>query len=471
MSNRLQIKSNRLAVHESSEGDWLANTSMPLLLCGSGTAQVNRVWGTLERLGDVGCLDRVQSALLYDINNDTARRISSKGRQMKSSLGTEIFFPQFIPTDTGFHRNPYGYIPYSGTLFEEQEKVVGELGERSDQLGTPPQLIVHFMGFGSHCILGAILHGRLRRRFPNAKSLVILDIPRDPTLHDQMTDVWDELMNLLPDEKFLVTDDRLGNPYVTDHKLACALATIEASSQSGSQSGPTITDVLSGLTRGTLGSWIGMSSITAYRLPVKKAWSLIPPFRRTRLVRGKADELTMLGIRAAKETLQKHSGLADYGNQENDARSMIFCSVPLQIDEIPILESKVQNALANEGFFQENPYASFSLASANMPISASIQYVPNMPVRRGLFTKLVINTVGQIWKGIKFFGSMAYGRDGHTPYLHCVRIYPLTSVRNPKMDITSLKSVLYNERPEVQVEIDAELEIYTNGKTTEAMIA
>ena len=80
MSNRLQIRSNRLAVHECSEGDWLTNTSMPLLLCGSGTAQVNRIWGTLERLGDVGCLDRVQSALLYDINNDTTRRISSKGR-------------------------------------------------------------------------------------------------------------------------------------------------------------------------------------------------------------------------------------------------------------------------------------------------------------------------------------------------------------------------------------------------------
>ena len=470
MSNRLQIRSNRLAVHESSEGDWLTNTSMPLLLCGSGTAQVNRVWGTLERLGDVGCLGRVQSALLYDINNDTARRISSKGRQMKSSLGTEIFFPQYIPTDTGFHRNPHGYNPYSGTLFEEQEKVTEELGERADQLGTPPQLIVHFMGFGAHCLLGAILHGRLKRRFPQAKSLIVLDIPRDPTLHDQMTETWDELMNLLPDEKFLVTDDRIGNPYVTDHKLACALATIEASSQSGSQSGPTITDAISGLTRGTLGSWVGMSSITAYRLPVKKAWSVIPPFRRTRLVRGKADELTMLGIRAAKETLQKHSGLADYGNQENDSRSMIFCSVPIKVDEIPILESKVQNALANEGFFQENPYASFSLASANMPSSASVKYVPNMPVRRGMLARAISNTIGQIWKGIKFSGSTIYGRDGHTPYLHCVRIYPLTSVRDPKMDISSLKSVLFNERPVVQVELEAELEkIYTNGDATKVL--
>ena len=470
MSNRLQIGSNRLAVHESSEGDWLVNSSMPLMLCGSGTAQVNRVWGTLERLGDVGCLDRVQSALLYDINNDTTRRISNKGRRMKSSLGTEIFFPQFIPTDTGFHRDPYGYVPYSGTLFEEQEKVVEELGERSDQIGTPPQLILHFMGFGSHSLLGAILHDRLKRRFPNAKTLIVLDIPRDPTLHDQMRDVWDEMMKLLPDEKFLVTDDRIGDPYVTDHQLACALATIEASSQAGSQSGPTLTDVISGLTKGNLGSWLGLSSISAYRLPVRKAWSLIPPFRRTRLIRGKADELTMLGIRAAKDTLHKRFDLANYGDQENRARSMIFCSVPLKIDEIPILESKVQNALANEGFFNENPYASFSLASANMPSSASMRYIPNMPVRKGFLRRFVANTVGQLWKGFTFTCSMIYGRDGHTPYLHCIRLYPLTSVRNPKMDIESLRSILEADKPVIQVEVEAEVQSHTNGKVYEEVL-
>ena len=464
MSNRLQIGSNRLAVHESSEGDWLVNSSMPLMLCASGTAQVNRVWGTLERLGDVGCLDRVQSALLYDINNDTTRRISSKGRRMKSSLGTEIFFPQFIPTDTGFHRDPYGYVPYSGTLFEEQEKVVEELGERSDQIGTPPQLIIHFMGFGSHSLLGAILHERLKMRFPHAKTLVILDIPRDPTLHDQMNEVWDEMMALLPNEKFLVTDDRIGDPYVTDHQLACALATIEASSQSGSQSGPTLTDVLSGLTKGNLGSWLGLSSISAYRLPVRKVWSLLPPFRRTRLIRGKADELTMLSIRAAKDTLNSRFDLANYSDQENRARSMIFCSVPLKIDEIPVLESKVQNALANEGFFKENPYASFSLASANMPSSASVKYIPNMPIRRGWVQRFISNTVGHLWKGFKFTCSMIYGRDGHTPYLHCIRLYPLTSVKNPKTDIASLRSVLEAERPVIQVEVEAEGQTSTNGK-------
>jgi len=474
MANKFQIKSNRLAVHESSSGDWLHSTSMPLLLCGSGTAQVNRVWGTMERLSDVGCLDRVQSALLYDINNDTTRRITNKGRRMKSSLGTEIYFPQFIPTDTGFHRDPYGYVPYSGTLFEEQEQVVEEIGERADQLGTPPQLIIHFMGFGSHCLLGAILHNRLKNRFPLAKSLIILDIPREAALHDQMTDVWDEMMELLPDEKFLVTDDRMGDPFVTDHKLACALAAIEASSQSGVQSGPTLTDVFASLTKDKLGSWLGMSSINAYRLPVKKAWSLIPPFRRTRLVRGKADELTMLGIRAAKDTLKSQFDLANYNDHENRARSMIFCSVPLKIDEIPVLEAKVQHALDNEGFFKANPYASFSVASANMPSSASVRYIPNLPVRHRLVTRILANTVGHIWTAFKLSCVSLYGRDSHTPYLHCVRLYPLTSVKNPRMDIESLRSVLgeeelpvVEETQSIPVEPHVEPAIHTNGEFAE----
>jgi len=477
MANKFQIKSNRLAVHESSSGDWLSDTSMPLLFCASGTAQVNRVWGTLERLSEVGCLDRVQSALLYDINNDTTRRITNKGRRIKSTLGTEIYFPQFIPTDTGFHRDPYGYLPYAGTLFEEQDKVVEEIGERSDQLGTPPQLIVHFMGFGSHCLLGAMLHARLKARFPLAKSLVILGIPREPALHDQMREVWDEMMKLLPNEKFLVTDDRVGDPYITDHKLACALATIEASSQTGTQSGPTLTDVIAGLTKGNQGSWLGLSSIPAYRLPTKKIWNLIPPFRRTHLMRGKADELTMLSIRAAKDTLQDKTALAKYNNQENSSRCMIFCSVPIKMDELPILEAKVQHALDNEGFFTENPYSSFHLASGNMTTGTVSKYTPNLPIRRGSLTRFLLFIVRPWWKAIKYGVTTIYGRDGHIPYLHCVRLYPLTGVTNPKMDIESLRSILTAPKPFIQMEVEADElhtvevnELHTNGERAEVTV-
>jgi len=462
MANKFKIRSNKLSVHESLDGDWLSNVSMPLILVGSGTAQVNRVWGTMERLGDVGCLDRVQSTVLYDINNDTNRRITAKGRRMKSSLGTEIFLPQFIPTDTGFHRDPHGYLPYAGSLFQEQDHVVGEVGERSDQLGTPPQLIIHFMGFGSHCLLGAQLHNRLRDRFPHAHSLIILDIPRDSTLHDQMRDIWDEFMELLPNEKFLVTDDRMGDQFLTDHKLACALATIEAVSQSGTQSGPTLTDVVSSLTKGNLGSWLGMSSITAYRLPVKKSWNLLPPFRRTRLIRGKSDELTLLGIRAVKETMQNRFDLAQYNNRSNDARSMIFCSVPLAYDEVPILESQIQHALINEGFFDSYPYASFGLASANMPSNSTIRYTPNMPVRHNILSKMVIGLARGVYNMARFYAGAFVGRKVGPLFLHCTRLYPLTNITDPKVDIDSFKNIFQANTSVIEQETKDTIETSTS---------
>ena len=93
-----------------------------------------------------------------------------------------------------------------------------------------------------------------------------------------------------------------------------------------------------------------------------------------------------------------------------------------------------------------------------------------MPVRKGFLRSFVANTVGQLWKGFTFTCSMIYGRDGHTPYLHCIRLYPLTSVRNPKMDIESLRSILEADKPVIQVEVEAEVQSHTNGKVYEEVL-
>ena len=177
----ISVSPSRGAVFESTQGFGSAS-SRPIIVCGSGTAQVNRVWSLMERMGESGCLDRVQSAILYDINTDTRRRIAAKSRDMRSSQGTRIFQPQYIPSDDGFHRNPHGYLQYAGRLLQEQESLVEEVSGHADRIGTAPQLIVHFIGFGSHSILGAKLHNKLTEEFPDCKSIVVLGIPRDPTL-------------------------------------------------------------------------------------------------------------------------------------------------------------------------------------------------------------------------------------------------------------------------------------------------
>ena len=89
----MSVSPIRGAVFESTQGFGSAS-SRPIIVCGSGTAQVNRVWSLMERMGESGCLDRVQSAILYDINMDTRRRIANKSRDMRSSQGPRVFQPQ-----------------------------------------------------------------------------------------------------------------------------------------------------------------------------------------------------------------------------------------------------------------------------------------------------------------------------------------------------------------------------------------
>ena len=103
----MTINSTQSSLFESTN-EAIDSTSRPIILCGSGTAQVNRVWAIMERLGEAGCLDRVQSAILYDINSDTRRRSASKARDIRSRRGTQIFQPEYIPSDDGFHRNSQG---------------------------------------------------------------------------------------------------------------------------------------------------------------------------------------------------------------------------------------------------------------------------------------------------------------------------------------------------------------------------
>ena len=92
----MTVNASRGALFESTDG-YVNSASRPIVVCASGTAQVNRAWSLMERLGESGCLDRVQSAILYDINSDTRRRISVKAQGLRSRQGTQIFQPDYIP--------------------------------------------------------------------------------------------------------------------------------------------------------------------------------------------------------------------------------------------------------------------------------------------------------------------------------------------------------------------------------------
>ena len=445
----MSVSPSRGAVFESTQG-FGNSSSRPIIVCGSGTAQVNRVWSLMERMGESGCLDRVQSAILYDINMDTRRRIANKSRDMRSSQGTRVFQPQYIPSDDGFHRNPHGYLQYAGRLLQEQESLVGDVSSRSDRIGTAPQLIVHFIGFGSHSILGAKLHNKLTEEFPDCKSLVVLGIPRDPTLHDQMRAIWDEFVGLLPDQGFLITDDRIGDPASQDHKLACAIASIEASSQSGSGSGPTLPDVISSLSQDTNGKWMGVSSIKSFEIPMLTSWSMLPPFRKTRLVRGKGDEINMLPIKAIKAAMSDRWQIADHKSPDSGTRSMVVCTMPLKNDELPRLHAQVQELLRYDGFFEKNPRTTVALASAQFASNSMIRQTPNLPKRRNILFSMAIGFMAGLWTVGDLAFGWVFGKKPAPLYLHCSRIYTVPGAEDPTREIGTLSSILMVESGESQ---------------------
>ena len=438
----MTVNRTQSALFESTDG-YVNTTSRPIVISASGTAQVNRAWSLMERMADSGCLDRVQSALFYDINSDTKRRIATRAQGFRSRQGTQIFQPEYIPSDDGFHRNPHGYATYAGRLFQEQESLVEGISRRADQLGTAPQLIVHFIGFGSHSILGAKLHGQLIQEFPDAKTVVILGIPRDPTLHDQMRGVWDEFKSMFPtDQCFLITDDRVGDPISQDHKLACAIASIEASSQSASQSGPTLPDVIGSLSHEKDGQWLGVTSIKSFELPMTTSFSLFPPFRRTKLIRGKSDELSMLPIKAIKAVMNDRWQIADHRTPDNMARSMIVCTMPLKNDELPHLNAQVQNLLTYDGFFEKYPRTTVTFASAQIPSNVVNRQIPNLPKRRNFLFRGVISSVKALWSIVSDIYVAFAGRKPTPLYIHCSRIYSVPGADNPEQEIGTLRTIL-----------------------------
>jgi len=444
----MTVNATRGALFESTDG-YVSSASRPIVVCGSGTAQVNRAWSLMERLGEAGCLDRVQSAILYDINSDTRRRISVRAQGLRSRQGTQIFQPDYIPSDDGFHRDPHGYIPFAGRLLQEQETIVESVSRRADQLGTAPQLIIHFIGFGSHSILGAKLHVQLSEEFPDAKTIAILGIPRDPTLHDQMRGVWEEFRSILPhDQCFLITDDRIGDPISQDHKLACAIASIEASSQSTTQSGPTLPDVVGSLSHEENGEWLGITSIKSFELPMTTSFSMMPPFRRTKLVRGKSDELSMFPIKAIKAVMNDRWQIADHQTPDRTTRSMIVCTMPLMNDELPRLNAQVQSLLSYDGFFEKYPRTTVTFASAQMPSNTVNRQIPNLPKRRNILFRGMIKIASTFWSVAKSYWVVLIGRKPTPLYMHCSRIYTVPGAGNPTREIGTLRSILSDTRPE-----------------------
>ena len=170
--------------------------------------------------------------------------------------------------------------------------------------------------------------------------------------------------------------------------------------------------------------------------------SLFPPFRRTKLIRGKSDELSMLPIKAIKAVMNDRWQIADHRTPDNMARSMIVCTMPLKNDELPHLNAQVQNLLNYDGFFEKYPRTTVTFASAQIPSNVVNRQIPNLPKRRNFLFRWAASAVKALWTiGSDIFVTIA-GRKPTPLYIHCSRIYSVPGADNPTEEIGTLRTIL-----------------------------
>lgn len=383
--------------------------SAPLLTVSVGTAGADRNARFLERMGDAGRLERVQSAVFYDYNENTTSKLWQRlgiKRKGNGRKGTQVHMPKTIRTSDGFLLNPYAFGEYLGIINRDMEELLDDIRDQAQAKGQPPQLIVEFLGFGGHANLGLLLHRKIREAFPEARCLPILALPDDPTLQEWMRGEVQEPTdtNTVPDwmrygtwksyeshltmrkhEGCLLVDNRIEKSPNDD--LAMGLATIEAAGNNAMKTG-SLPEAVAGIRINDRG-WVGMNVVQRV-LPSRKAWTFSLPMRRLRPVWGSDDELAVQVKMAVKQCLTRGSlleawedpdmptapGFSRNGHSPNGQASpngsanghtnhngsatpsavkgaRVYVSVPLPTSLVKTLESNVLRQLKAERFEQQ----------------------------------------------------------------------------------------------------------------------
>jgi hypothetical protein len=358
----------------------------PYIGIGVGTAQVNKLLNVAERFGDVGQEDRFQSVWFEDINQDTLDRI----RGLESSIGwmnsrdMQVFTPSFIPTDTGFNRDPLAYRESAGGLVEDYVSIIRQMKSRSEELESQPQMIMMFMGFGSHALLGWDIYKRVRKAFPKSLILVVLSVPDEQMIRRQASSIWDEYRKNIEDcdnkTVFLLVDDSKadGDLKANDHKLAVLLASIEQANATDAASG-TLVDVISALKSYAGGTWLGVNVAPPILLPSKRRFSFVPPFVRYGTVDGKTKDLERLVSDAAADASNPDWQLADHRAPLYESERKTFVSLPHEKADVNERKKTISRWIKEKMNYGDAGYAKPDFAAGNFAAAPSEEYLASRP--------------------------------------------------------------------------------------------
>ena len=362
-------------------------TPPPIVSVAVGTAGYKRSWKWAMRMGEAGMLDRVQSLLLYDCNQKSIDDINADTRALGRAPGNglPIILPAYLPKVDGFLRDPNAFTDYYGLIHRDMERMVDLLARRAEEVGSPPQIILEWFGFGGHAKLGGVLHKMLLTKFPEAIFLPIILLPREHVLEENMRrETWaayEETMQLpspySSDEEFrgfpaIVTDNRIARDVKRlDDKLAIGLASLEASMSYKVDSG-SLSETVNSF-RDYSNGWFGMR-ILSRRVDVapapipRRRW--LGPLRGREMVviNDDAKQLTWETKKAMWDIVDRHRvdlDLARHKFVSPDSVMRMVVSMPIDAAGLQEIEQDVSDQLDREDFAEAYPNLMWSFAPAN----------------------------------------------------------------------------------------------------------
>lgn len=424
----LTIKTERKPATYTTTGRGQKSSTPPGLSAAFGTAGCNRGWKFSTRLGDAGYIDWLQCIFCYDFNQETVEKINRLAKQQGGSPGPSVLLPRFVRNVQGFLRNPRAFEGYYGLINRDMDKMISDIKGCSDDLGASAQLVVEFLGFGGHSILGCIGHRKLREALPEAIFLPVLLLPSDPALQELMRqETWDEYEKHLAGVTVLITDNNVGEPTDVDDRLAVGLASIESAAHSDPASS-SLAETIGSLAPHS-GGWLGMS-VVKHRLPSRNSWGLHLPLRQRKLVQGRDNELAWLVKKSTQDAMAPEAQLARHDLPADDMIQRMVVSLPLRDEDLEEFKQTVMSQLKAEGFFEKHPKLAISICSANFPDRPNVPYWPRrdkkglpnlfmMPIR------LINNIFGFLRNTVSAASGKIVSRCADDLYAYAVRIYPL----------------------------------------------
>lgn len=370
----------------------------PIMVVCVGTAGYIRGKNFYQHMMDSDRVHRIQSLIVCDFNTRTmndvwdSKAVRFRGRK-ESSIG--MITPEQQNADDGFTLNPLLFQDKYGAINRELDQIVAEAQSESTRKGRDPQVIMEFMGFGGHSIIGVLLHQKLRIAYPMAKMFPIIGIPDELVLKKWMVYEFEpptgyaalpewsrngvyrayiDGLELRPTEAALFVDNMVD--FSPNHRLAAGLATIEAAGTDQVKGG-SIPEALGGII-------LGESPV----IPGDKIQKLNMNVAQVQLeqdsdrVRWSREQEPTYAVKKACWNVVSGSSLLT-GDYTPKASTNIYLSLPFKAEGLTSLREAVMDELRVEGFFKNR--------DANILIGSSLY--SSIPKDRPVVTATLLESL------------------------------------------------------------------------------